>query len=44
MEFFEKIEIKTGKENQEYIEVIEGLKVGEKIAVNGLYQLNNSNR
>ncbi|MEK7435044.1 MAG: efflux RND transporter periplasmic adaptor subunit [Cyanobacteriota bacterium] len=43
-EFFEKREIKTGKENQEYIEVIDGLKVGEKIAVNGLYQLNNSNR
>lgn len=41
-EIFEKKEIITGKENQQYIEVIQGLSEGEKIATQSIYQLNSA--
>jgi RND family efflux transporter MFP subunit len=41
-EIFEKREILTGEENQKYIEITKGLKEDEKIATEGIYQINSA--
>lgn len=41
-ELFERREIKTGEENQKYVEIIKGLKNDEKIATEGIYEINSA--